>query len=151
MAGEEQSQTQRIYDRARELMDGGMAGKTAFEQIARETGISAGTVQAAYYRAGHKAGVVTARPRGAAKPAAVPPPKKRGRSVGSKSAAKPAAPAKAPAAAKALAAAPVPAPASSIAAKLEQAARLLAEVASDVRVLEGDAANWRAVSALVNR
>jgi hypothetical protein len=127
-----------MYDRARELMAGGMPGKTAFEKISGETGISAGTVQAAYYREAKRTGVVVARPRGAAKPAAAPPPKKRGRPAGSKSA--PKAAAAAPAAA---------APSASIATKLEQAARLLAEVASDVRALEADAARWRTVSALV--
>lgn len=122
-------------------MAAGTSGKAAFEQISAEIGISAGTVQAAFYRAGHKSGIITARPRGG-KVAPTAPPKKRGRPVGSKSAPKAAArPAPAPA--------PAAAPTVSVAAKLDQVARLLAEVAADVRALEADAANWRAVSKLV--
>jgi len=52
----EASATERTYQRAVELMRGGMSGKAAFERIAEETGESAGTVQARYYRVARKAG-----------------------------------------------------------------------------------------------
>ena len=64
----EASATERTYQRAVELMRGGMSGKAAFERIAEETGESAGTVQARYYRVARKAGEVKRRPR--SKPAA---------------------------------------------------------------------------------
>src|SRR6478735_3772074 len=103
----EASATERTYQRAVELMRGGMSGKAAFERIAEETGESAGTVQARYYRVARKAGEVKRRPRSkpvAAKPAA--PVARGGRR-----------------------AAAAPASVDSLAAKLEQAARLLQEAA----------------------
>ncbi len=75
-AGDDGSATERTYMRAVELMRGGQSGKAAFEQIAAETGESAGTVQARYYRVARKAGEVQRRPRSkaaaTAKPAAAP-------------------------------------------------------------------------------
>jgi hypothetical protein len=112
-------------------MRGGMSGKAAFERIAEETGESAGTVQARYYRVARKAGEVKRRPRSkpvAAKPAA---PVARGRRRGRRAAA-------------------APASVDSLAAKLEQAARLLQEAAVEARALEGDAQRWRQLRPLLD-
>jgi hypothetical protein len=127
----EASATERTYQRAIELMRGGMSGKAAFERIAEETGESAGTVQARYYRVARKTGEVKRRPRSktvAAKPAA---PATRGRRGGRRAAA----------------AAPS---VDSLASKLEQAARLLQEAATEVRALEGDAQRWRQLRPLLD-
>src|SRR3954453_8270061 len=67
-ANGEGSATERTYQRAVELMRGGMSGKAAFERIAEETGESAGTVQERYARVARTAGEVKRRPR--SKPAA---------------------------------------------------------------------------------
>src|SRR5689334_5056618 len=126
----EASATERTYQRAIELMRGGMSGKAAFERIAEETGESAGTVQARYYRVARKTGEVKRRPRSktvAAKPAA---PATRGRRGGRRAAAAPSV--------------------DSLASKLEQAARLLQEAATEVRALEGDAQRWRQLRPLLD-
>ena len=133
-AGADASATERTYMRAVELMRGGHSGKAAFEQIAAETGESAGTVQARYYRVARKAGEVQRRPRSKA-PAA----------------AKPAATSKARGArgSRRRAAAPT-ASASSLAAKLDAAAKLLQEAAGEMRSLEGDAERWRQIRPLLD-
>ncbi len=135
------SATQKTFERVRQLMAEGMSGKSAFERIARETGESAGTVQARYYRAGRKAGVVKVRARrtkaaasaAAAKVAA--PVKRRGRPRGTTKAAAPA---------------PVVSTSGSVAQRLDAAARLLQEAASEIRALEADAARWRKVRGLID-
>jgi hypothetical protein len=129
------SATERTYMRAVELMRGGQSGKAAFEQIAAETGESAGTVQARYYRVARKAGEVQRRPRSkapAAKAAAAP--KARAARGGRR-----AAPAKAPAAST-----------GSLASQLDAAAKLLAEAAREIRSLEGDAQKWRQIRPLLD-
>ncbi len=135
-AGDDGSATERTYMRAVELMRGGHSGKAAFEQIAAETGDSAGTVQARYYRVARKAGEVQRRPRSKA----------------------PAAPAKSAAAPKARAArgtrktaAAAPAVSTdSLAAQLDAAAKLLSAAASEIRSLEGDAQKWRQIRPLLD-
>jgi hypothetical protein len=126
----EASATERTYQRAVELMRGGMSGKSAFERIAEETGESAGTVQARYYRVARKAGEVKRRPR--SKPAAVKAAAPaRGRRGGRRAAA--------------------PTASGALAAKLEQAARLLQEAAGDIRALEADAERWRQIRPLLDQ
>jgi hypothetical protein len=134
-ASEDGSATERTYMRAVELMRGGHSGKAAFEQIAAETGESAGTVQARYYRVARKAGEVQRRPRSktpAAKAAAAP--KARAARGSRRTAA-----AKAPAVSV-----------NSLASKLDAAARLLQEAASEIRSLEGDAEKWRQIRPLLD-
>jgi hypothetical protein len=126
------SATERTYQRAVELMRGGMSGKAAFERIAEETGESAGTVQARYYRVARKAGEVKRRPR--SKPAA----------------AKAAAPARGRRGGRRAATAPQ-GDGGALAAKLEQAARLLQEAAGEIRALEGDAQRWRQIRPLLDQ
>jgi hypothetical protein len=130
-ANGEGSATERTYQRAVELMRGGMSGKAAFERIAEETGESAGTVQARYYRVARKAGEVKRRPRSkpAAARAAAPA---RGRRGGRRAAA-------------------APDGAGALAAKLEQAARLLQEAAGEIRALESDAQRWRQIRPLLDQ
>ena len=132
-AGDDGSATERTYMRAVELMRGGQSGKAAFEQIAAETGESAGTVQARYYRVARKAGEVQRRPR--SKAAAT---------------AKPAAAPKARAARGTRKTAAAPASTASLAAQLEAAAKLLSAAASEIRSLEGDAAKWRQIRPLLD-
>jgi hypothetical protein len=127
----EASATERTYQRAVELMRGGMSGKAAFERIAEETGESAGTVQARYYRVARKAGEVKRRPRSKPATAKAAAPAARGRGRGRRAAAA--------------------ASADSLAAKLEQAARLLQEAAADARALEGDAQRWRQIRPLLDQ
>src|SRR6476659_3658276 len=122
----EASATERTYQRAIELMRGGMSGKAAFERIAEETGESAGTVQARYYRVARKAGEVKRRPR--SKPTAT----------------KVAAPARGLRAA-------ATAGTGVLAAQLEQAARLLQEAAADIGALEADAQRWRQIRPLLDQ
>jgi hypothetical protein len=129
-AAGEASATERTYQRAVELMRGGMSGKAAFERIAEETGESAGTVQARYYRVARKAGEVKRRPRSKPVAAKAPAPARGGR--GSRRGA-------------------ASASADSLAAKLEQAARLLQEAAADARALEGDAQRWRQLRPLLDQ
>ena len=139
------SATQKTFERVRRLMAEGMSGKSAFERIARETGESAGTVQARYYRAGRKAGVVKVRARrtkAAASAAAAQvaaqvaaPVRRRGRPPGT---------------AKAAAPAPVVSTSGTVAQRLDAAARLLQEAASEIRTLEADAARWRKVRGLID-
>jgi hypothetical protein len=126
----EASATERTYQRAVELMRGGMSGKAAFERIAEETGESAGTVQARYYRVARKAGEVKRRPRSKPAAAKAAAPAARGRRGGRRASA---------------------ASADSLAAKLEQAARLLQEAAADARALEGDAQRWRQIRPLLDQ
>ena len=126
----EASATERTYQRAVELMRGGMSGKAAFERIAEETGESAGTVQARYYRVARKAGEVKRRPRSKPATAKAAAPAARGRGRRRRAAA---------------------ASADSLAAKLEQAARLLQEAAADARALEGDAQRWRQIRPLLDQ
>jgi hypothetical protein len=133
-AGDDGSATQRTYLRAVELMRGGHSGKAAFEQIAAETGESAGTVQARYYRVARKAGEVQRRPRSkapAAKAAAAPKPRA---ARGSR---------------KSAAAAPA-ASTNSLASQLDAAAVLLQSAASEIRSLEGDAEKWRQIRPLLD-
>src|SRR5262249_55199930 len=119
--------------RAVELMRDGMSGKAAFERIAQETGESAGTVQARYYRVARKTGEVKRRPRSKAPaPAKAATPATRGRR-GRRAAAAPAA------------------SAGTLAAKLEQAARLLQEAAAEARALEADAERWRQIRPLLDQ
>ena len=134
-ASEDGSATERTYMRAVELMRAGASGKAAFEQIAAETGESAGTVQARYYRVARKAGEVQRRPRSKtpAARAAAAPRARAGRGAGA------AAPAKAPAAS-----------AGSLAAKLDAATKLLQEAAGQIRSLEGDAEKWRQIRPLLD-
>ena len=133
-AGDDGSATERTYMRAVELMRGGQSGKAAFEQIAAETGESAGTVQARYYRVARKAGEVQRRPRSkaaaTAKPAAAP--KARAARGTRKTAAA------------------APASTASLAAQLEAAAKLLSAAATEIRSLEGDAAKWRQIRPLLD-
>jgi len=133
-AGDDGSATERTYMRAVELMRGGQSGKAALEQIAAETGESAGTVQARYYRVARKAGEVQRRPRSKA-----------------------AAPARSAAAPKARAArgtrrttAAPAASTESLAAQLDAAAKLLAAAAREIRSLEGDAQKWRQIRPLLD-
>jgi hypothetical protein len=133
-ASDDGSATQRTYTRAVELMRGGHSGKAAFEQIAAETGESAGTVQARYYRVARKAGEVQRRPRSkapAAKAAAAP---KARAARGSR---------------KSAAAAPA-ASTNSLASQLDAAAKLLQTAASEIRSLEGDAEKWRQIRPLLD-
>ncbi|MDX6378311.1 MAG: hypothetical protein QOE98_2614 [Gaiellaceae bacterium] len=133
-ASDDGSATQRTYMRAVELMRGGHSGKAAFEQIAAETGESAGTVQARYYRVARKAGEVQRRPRSkapAAKAAAAP---KARAARGSR---------------KSAAAAPA-ASTNSLASQLDAAAKLLQTAASEIRSLEGDAEKWRQIRPLLD-
>lgn len=128
--GEDASATERTYMRAVELMRGGMSGKAAFERIAEETGESAGTVQARYYRVARKAGEVQRRPRSkAAAPA-------RAATRGTGRRGRRAAPA---------------ASGDSLAAKLDAAARLLQDAAAEIRALEADAARWRQIRPLLDQ
>jgi hypothetical protein len=121
--------------RAVELMRGGASGKAAFEQIAAETGESAGTVQARYYRVARKAGEVQRRPRSkgaaTAKPAAAPK-VRAARKPRQKAAAAPAA------------------STNSLASQLDSAAKLLQQAASEIRSLEGDAQKWRQIRPLLD-
>src|SRR5262245_43366525 len=129
-ANGEASATQRTYMRAVELMRGGMSGKAAFERIAEETGESAGTVQARYYRVARKAGEVKRRPR--SKPAAArSTTPARGRRGGRRAATADGA--------------------GALAAKLEQAARLLQDAAGEIRSLEADAQRWRQIRPLLDQ
>ena len=128
----EASATERTYQRAVELMRGGISGKAAFERIAEETGESAGTVQARYYRVARKAGEVKRRPRSKPAPAKTAAPAPRGRRAGRRATA-------------------ASASADSLAAKLEQAGRLLQEAAADARALEADAQRWRQVRPLLDQ
>jgi hypothetical protein len=128
----EGSATERTYQRAVELMRGGMSGKAAFERIAEETGESAGTVQARYYRVARKAGEVKRRPRSKPAAAKAAAPAARGRRGGRRATA-------------------AVASADSLAAKLEQAARLLQEAAAEARGLEGDAQRWRQLRPLLDQ
>jgi hypothetical protein len=130
------SATERTYMRAVELMRGGQSGKAAFEQIAAETGESAGTVQARYYRVARKAGEVQRRPRSKAPAAKVAAAPKARAARGARKAA----PAKA---------APT-ASANSLASQLDAAAKLLAQAATEIRSLEGDAEKWRTIRPLLN-
>jgi hypothetical protein len=135
-ASEDGSATERTYMRAVELMRGGHSGKAAFEQIAAETGESAGTVQARYYRVARKAGEVQRRPRSktpAAKAATAPPKARAAR--GSRRSSRATAPTVS---------------ANSLASKLDAAARLLQEAASEIRSLEGDAEKWRQIRPLLD-
>jgi hypothetical protein len=134
-AGDDGSATERTYMRAVELMRGGQSGKAAFEQIAAETGESAGTVQARYYRVARKAGEVQRRPR--SKPAAT-----------ARSAAAPKA--RAARATRKTAAAAPPASTESLAAQLDAAAKLLSSAAREIRSLEGDAQKWRQIRPLLD-
>lgn len=134
-AGDDGSATERTYMRAVELMRGGHSGKAAFEQIAAETGESAGTVQARYYRVARKAGEVQRRPRSKA-------------TAPAKSAAAPKARA-ARGTRKTAAAAPA-ASTDSLAAQLDAAAKLLSAAASEIRSLEGDAQKWRQIKPLLD-
>ena len=133
-AGDDGSATERTYMRAVELMRGGQSGKAAFEQIAAETGESAGTVQARYYRVARKAGEVQRRPR--SKPAA-----------SARSAAAPKA--RAARGTRRTTAAPA-ASTESLAAQLDAAAKLLAAAAREIRSLEGDAQKWRQIRPLLD-
>jgi hypothetical protein len=129
----EASATERTYQRAVELMRGGMSGKAAFERIAEETGESAGTVQARYYRVARKAGEVKRRPRSKPAPAAkAAAPATRGRRGSRRAGA-------------------ASSSADSLAGKLEQAARLLQEAAVEARALEADAQRWRQVRPLLDQ
>jgi uncharacterized protein YoaH (UPF0181 family) len=136
------SATQQTFERVRRLMADGLSGKAAFERIASETGESAGTVQARYYRAGRKAGVVNVRggrTKAAASAAkATGTAKRRGRPPGSRTTTA------APAAKTA------PAASGSVADRLDAAARLLREAAAEIRALEADAARWRQVRGLLS-
>lgn len=133
-AGDDGSATERTYMRAVELMRDGHSGKAAFEQIAAETGESAGTVQARYYRVARKAGEVQRRPRSqdAVKKNAAP----KARVARDTSTA---------------VVATVPAVStSSVAAQLDTAAKLLQQAAGEIRSLESDAAKWRQIRPLLD-
>ncbi len=134
-ASDDGSATERTYMRAVELMRGGHSGKAAFEQIAAETGESAGTVQARYYRVARKAGEVQRRPRSKAPAAKAAPAPKTRAARGSRKAAAPKAPA---------------ASTGSLVAKLDAASKLLAEAAGEIRSLEGDAEKWRQIRPLLD-
>jgi len=134
-AGDAGSATERTYMRAVELMRAGQSGKAAFEQIAAETGESAGTVQARYYRVARKAGEVQRRPRSkAAAPARKAAAPKARAARGTR---------------RAAAAAPA-ASTGSLAAQLDAAAKLLQQAAAEIRSLEGDAAKWRQIRPLLD-
>jgi hypothetical protein len=133
-AGDDGSATQRTYMRAVELMRGGHSGKAAFEQIAAETGESAGTVQARYYRVARKAGEVQRRPRSKAPAAKAATAPKARAARGSRKAA----------------AAPPAASTNSLASQLDAAAKLLQTAASEIRSLEGDAEKWRQIRPLLD-
>jgi hypothetical protein len=133
-ASDDGSATQRTYMRAVELMRGGHSGKAAFEQIAAETGESAGTVQARYYRVARKAGEVQRRPRSKAPAAKAATAPKARAARGSR---------------KAAAAAPA-ASTNSLASQLDAAAKLLQTAASEIRSLEGDAEKWRQIRPLLD-
>lgn len=134
-AGDDGSATERTYMRAVELMRGGQSGKAAFEQIAAETGESAGTVQARYYRVARKAGEVQRRPRSKA-------------AASARSAAAPKA--RAARGTNRTAAAAPTASTESLAAQLDAAAKLLSAAAREIRSLEGDAAKWRQIRPLLD-
>jgi hypothetical protein len=134
-AGDDGSATERTYMRAVELMRGGHSGKAAFEQIAAETGESAGTVQARYYRVARKAGEVQRRPRSKA-------------TAPAKSAAAPKA--RAARGTRTTAAAAPAASTDSLAAQLDAAAKLLSTAAREIRSLEGDAQKWRQIKPLLD-
>jgi hypothetical protein len=57
------------YVAAKALIDGGMTAKAAFEQVAADNGVGAGTVQTGYYREARKDpdAIVMSRTRGTAK------------------------------------------------------------------------------------
>ena len=134
-AGNDGSATERTYMRAVELMRGGQSGKAAFEQIAAETGESAGTVQARYYRVARKAGEVQRRPRSkpvASARSAAAPKARAARGTRTRAASAPAA------------------SSDSLAAQLDAAAKLLAAAATEIRALEGDAQKWRQIRPLLD-
>lgn len=134
-AGDDGSATERTYMRAVELMRGGQSGKAAFEQIAAETGESAGTVQARYYRVARKAGEVQRRPRSKAVATAKSAPAPKARAArGTR---------------RTAAAAPA-ASTESLAAQLDAAAKLLSSAAREIRSLEGDAQKWRQIRPLLD-
>ena len=135
-AGDDGSATERTYMRAVELMRGGQSGKAAFEQIAAETGESAGTVQARYYRVARKAGEVQRRPRSKAAATA----KSARRSQG---------PRRSRHAPGGCGRRPPPRP-SPLAAQLDAAAKLLPSAAREIRSLEGDAQKWRQIRPLLD-
>jgi hypothetical protein len=131
MARQALDSTTQIYERVAALKAGGVSGQAAFNQVAKETGKNAGTVQAAYYRAARKAGTVQYRPRKKSAPERET--RTRRTSV----------------AAAAGTDRAQPGSSDEMAAKLEEAARLLGDAANEIRALQADAARWREVSKLL--
>lgn len=129
----EASATQQTYDRAIELVAGGLSRKAAFERIAAETGVSAGTVQARYYRIANKVGTVEKR-TGSKQAATRSSTRARRRATAQRSGRAPA---------------PAATNGASIADQLDAAAKLMQQAAAEVRRMEADASKLRAVRGLI--